>query len=159
MTNSLVLLCYGEGGALQTNTVAVCGECSQWMDHMGVCHSTRQHAFLKSKLLKLPGAPWGHSPSWGTHLVHFPGSIAQAPWCSARAQPQAGHLLRESGLRLWHSWHIWATQDSRKMWLVTGSLLLAWQEMRSLGLRLQGLLAFYLWLWCTCLAASREGHK
>ena len=31
---SLVQLCCGEGGTLQTNTAGVCGECSQWMDHI-----------------------------------------------------------------------------------------------------------------------------
>ena len=30
---SLVQLCCGEGGTLQTNTTGMCGECSQWMDH------------------------------------------------------------------------------------------------------------------------------
>ena len=32
---SLVQLCCGEGGTLQTNTTGMCGECSQWMDHTG----------------------------------------------------------------------------------------------------------------------------
>ena len=32
---SLVQLCCGEGGTLQTNITGVCGECSQYMDHTG----------------------------------------------------------------------------------------------------------------------------
>ena len=32
---SLVQLCCGEVGTLQTNTAGMCGECSQWMDHTG----------------------------------------------------------------------------------------------------------------------------
>ena len=32
---SLIQLCYGERGTLQTNITGVCGECSQCMDHTG----------------------------------------------------------------------------------------------------------------------------
>ena len=32
---SLVQLCFGEGGTLQTNITGMCGECSQCMDHTG----------------------------------------------------------------------------------------------------------------------------
>ena len=32
---SLVQLCCGEGGTLQTNITGMCGECSQCMDHTG----------------------------------------------------------------------------------------------------------------------------
>ena len=33
---SLAQLYYGEGGALQTNATGMCGEHSQWIDHIGV---------------------------------------------------------------------------------------------------------------------------
>ena len=45
------------------------------------------------------------------------------------------------------------------MWLATSTLLTVWQEMHSLGLRLQQLLAFCLQLLHTCLTASGEDHK
>ena len=40
------------------------------------------------------------------------------------------------------------------MWLATGSLLTVWWNMPSLGLRVQQLLAFWLWLSHACLSAS-----
>ena len=33
--DSLVQLCCGEGGTLQTNIAGMCGECLHWMDHIG----------------------------------------------------------------------------------------------------------------------------
>ena len=33
--SSLVLLCCGEGGTLETNIIGMCGECLQCMDHTG----------------------------------------------------------------------------------------------------------------------------
>ena len=84
---SLVQLCCGEGGTLQTNTAGTCGECSQWMDHTGfataqgsMCSQvyTAQapgyparaltqvgpvfHAFSRSKPLRFSGTPQGHRP-------------------------------------------------------------------------------------------------
>ena len=43
---SLIQLCYGEGGTLQTNIIGVCGECSQCMDHSGVAPAHSVYAFL-----------------------------------------------------------------------------------------------------------------
>ena len=43
---SLVQLCCGEGGTLQTNTTGVCGECSQWMDHTGFAPAHSSMSFL-----------------------------------------------------------------------------------------------------------------
>ena len=61
---SLVQLCCGEGGTLQTNITGVCGECSQCLGHIGF-------------------AP--------THRVcAFPVYTAQAPGCSAGELSKAG---------------------------------------------------------------------
>ena len=54
---SLVQLCCGEGGTLQTNITGVCGECLQCMDHAGF------------------------APAHG--VCDFPVYTAQAPGCSA----------------------------------------------------------------------------
>ena len=56
-------------------------------------HSPRLHALPRSKPHRLLGVLPGHSPRW------------------------AMRLLREAGLRLWHSWQIWTIQDPRKTWL------------------------------------------
>ena len=71
---SLVQLCCGEGGTLQTNTADVCGECSQWMDRPHwVCHSPRQHVLPGSRLISLQGALQGHCAKWALRFMHFPG--------------------------------------------------------------------------------------
>ena len=65
---SLVQLCCGEGGALQTNITGVCGECSQGLGHTGF-------------------AP--------AHVVYaFPVYTAQAPGSSAGELSKAGPGLR-----------------------------------------------------------------
>ena len=65
---SLVQLCCGEGGMLQTNITGVCGECSQCLGHTGF-------------------AP-AHS------VCAFPVYTAQAPDCSAGELPKASPGLR-----------------------------------------------------------------
>ena len=65
---SLVQLCYGEGGTLQTNITGVCGECSQCLSHTGF-------------------AP-AHS------MCAFPVYTAQAPGCSAGELSKVGPGLR-----------------------------------------------------------------
>ena len=78
---SLVQLCYGEGGTLQTNITGVCGECSQCLSHTGF-------------------AP-AHS------MCAFPVYTAQAPGCSAGELPKVGPgfrvLPRSKMLRFWLS--------------------------------------------------------
>ena len=65
---SLVQLCCGEGGTLQTNITGICGECAQCLGHSGF-------------------AP--------THCVcAFPAYTAQAPGCSAGKLSKAGPGLR-----------------------------------------------------------------
>ena len=95
---SLVQLCCGEGGTLQTNTTGMCGECSQWMDHTGLatiqggihvpgihcsvsgvlCNSTVPsgsafHVFHGYKALRFLGALQGHRPGLAVYFVPFPG--------------------------------------------------------------------------------------
>ena len=65
---SLVQLCCGEGGTLQTNITSVCGECSQCPGHTGFAPAQGMCAFL----------------------VY----TAQAPCCSAGELPKAGPGLR-----------------------------------------------------------------
>ena len=65
---SLVQLCCGEGGTLQTNITGVCGECSQCLGHTGFV------------------------PANG--VCAFPVCTAQAPGCSAGGLSKAGPGLR-----------------------------------------------------------------
>ena len=70
---SLVQLCCGEGGTLQTDITGVCGECLQCLGHTGFASTHRMCAFL----------------------VY----TAQAPGCSARELSKAGpglHVLPRS---------------------------------------------------------------
>ena len=73
--SSLVQLCCGEGGTLQTNITGVCGECLQCLGHTGC------------------------APTHG--LCPFPVYTAQAPGCSAGDLSKAGpglHALPRSKL-------------------------------------------------------------
>ena len=65
---SLVQLCCGEGGTLQTNITGMCGECSHCLDHTGF------------------------APTHGD--CAFPVYTAQAPGCSAGELSKAGPGLR-----------------------------------------------------------------
>ena len=65
---SLIQLCCRETGTPQTNASGMCGECSQWMDHIGF--ATAQDAC----------ASWVYT--------------AQAPGRSARALSQVGPAFR-----------------------------------------------------------------
>ena len=91
---SLVQLCFGEGGTLQTNITGVCGECSQCMDHTGfaqahsvfflflhcsgcrvLCRALSKagpgfHALARSKPLgfRFSGTPQGHRLCWACIL-------------------------------------------------------------------------------------------
>ena len=113
---SLVQLCCGEGGTLQTNTAGMCGQCSHWMDHPGF--ATAQGgvyfpgpqcsgsgcsvrvlsqvdpvfcALHKSKPLRFLGAPQGHRPRWGVCLVLIPGPSCSSDQCLASPRSQVGH--------------------------------------------------------------------
>ena len=109
---SLVQLCCGEGGTLQTNITGVCEECSQYMDHTGFapfhtvcafpiytaqvpgCSSGELskagrgfHALPRSKLLKFrfSGTPQRHRLSWACILCPSQVQAAQATRCLASA--------------------------------------------------------------------------
>ena len=72
---SLVQLCCGEGGTLQTNITGICGECSHCLDHTGF------------------------APTHGACVI--PVYTAQAPGCSAGELSKAGpglHALPRSKL-------------------------------------------------------------
>ena len=68
---SLIQLCYGEGGTLQTNIIGVCGECSQCMDHTGLPQLT-EPVLSRSTLLRLQVVLQGNCPKWALGCVHFP---------------------------------------------------------------------------------------
>ena len=113
---SLVQLCCGEGGRLQTNTAGMCGQCSHWMDHPGFAqpkagctfrvHSAQAPgcpvrvlsqvdpvfcALPKSKPLRFLGAPQGHRPRWAVCLVLIPGPSCSGDQCLASPLSQVGH--------------------------------------------------------------------
>ena len=105
---SLVQLCCGEGGTLQTNITGMCGECLQCMDHTGfapthgVCAFTVYsaqapgcsagelskvgpglHALPRSKSLRFrfSGIPQRHRFGWACVLCPSQVRVAQATRC------------------------------------------------------------------------------
>ena len=68
---SLVQLCCGEGGTLQTNTTGVCGECLQWMDHSGFAPLTAAWAF-RVYTAQAPGCSAGHCSKWALRFCARP---------------------------------------------------------------------------------------
>ena len=107
--DSLVQLCCGEGGTLQTNITGMCGECSQCMDytgfapaHSGVCfpslHCSGSAGILskagpafytlpRSKLLRFRflGTPQMHRLGWACVLCPPQVRAAQATRCLVSA--------------------------------------------------------------------------
>ena len=69
---SLVQLCCGEGGTLQTNITGMCGECSQCLGHTGFTPLTAC-MLSQSTLLSLQVALQGNCPKWALGFVHSPG--------------------------------------------------------------------------------------
>ena len=69
---SLVQLCCGEGGTLQTNVTGVCGECLQCLSLTGFAPA---HACVlsESTLLRFPVALQGNYLKQALGCVHFPG--------------------------------------------------------------------------------------
>ena len=70
---SLVQLCCGEGGTLQTNITGVCGECSQCMDHTGFAPAHSACAFLVYTA-QAPGCSAGELSKVGPGFCAFPRS-------------------------------------------------------------------------------------
>ena len=113
---SLVQLCCGEGGTLQTNITGISGECSQCLDHAGfalahVCafsvYTAQVPGCSAGELSKagpglraLPrpkplrflflGTPQRHRHSWACVLCPSQVRAAQATRCLASALPQVG---------------------------------------------------------------------
>ena len=69
---SLVQLCCGEGGTLQTNITGVCGECSQCLGHTGFAPAHGVCAF-SVYIAQAPGCSVGNYPKQALGFVHFPG--------------------------------------------------------------------------------------
>ena len=69
---SLVQLCCGEGGTLQTNITGVRGECSQCLGHTGFAPLTAC-VLSWSTLLRLQVALQGNCLKQALGFVHFPG--------------------------------------------------------------------------------------
>ena len=70
---SLVQLCYGEGGTLQTNITGVCGECSQCMDHTAFAPAHDTCVFLVYTA-QAPGCSEGELSKVGPGLRACPRS-------------------------------------------------------------------------------------
>ena len=117
---SLVQLCCGEGGTLQTNITGMCGECLQCMDHTGfapthgVCAFTVYsaqapgcsagelskvgpglHALPRSKSLRFrfSGIPQRHRFGWACVLCPSQVRVAQATRCLASALSPGGRCI------------------------------------------------------------------
>ena len=70
---SLVQLCCGEGGTLQTNITGVCGECLQCMDHTGFAPTHGVCAFAVYTA-QAPGCSAGELSKVGPGLSALPWS-------------------------------------------------------------------------------------
>ena len=68
---SLVQLCCGEGGTLQTNITGMCGESLQCLGHAGFVPAHSVCAFLVYTA-QAPGCSAGNCPKWALGFVHFP---------------------------------------------------------------------------------------
>ena len=119
---SLVQLCCGEEGTLQTNITGVCGECSQCLSHTGFAPAHSMCAFpvytaqapgcsagelskvgpglralSRSKLLRFRflGTPQRHRLGWACVLCPSHVQAAQATRCLASAFSSSGvvHLI------------------------------------------------------------------
>ena len=112
---SLVQLCCGEGGTLQTNIADLCGECSQCMDHTGFapaqgsvcfpglhCSGSRLlcralfkagpafRVLPRSKLLRFSDTPQGYRLGWACILCPSQVHTAQMTRCLASTLSQLG---------------------------------------------------------------------
>ena len=69
---SLVQLCCGEGGTLQTNITGMCGDCSQCLGHTRFAPAHGVCAF-PVYTAQAPGCSAGELPKAALGCVHFPG--------------------------------------------------------------------------------------
>ena len=86
---SLVQLCYGEGGTLQTNITGVCGECSQCLGHTGFAPAHGVCAF-PVYTAQAPGCSAGEESKAGPGLCALPRSTPLRFRCSTKAQTRLG---------------------------------------------------------------------
>ena len=70
---SLVQLCCGEGGTLETNITGMCGECSQCLSHTGFVSAHSMCAFLVYTA-QAPGCSVGELSKAGPGLLAPPTS-------------------------------------------------------------------------------------
>ena len=69
---SLVQLCCGEGGLLQTNITGMCGKCSQCLGHTGFAPAHSVCAFPVYTAQAL-GCSTRNCLRWALDCIHFPG--------------------------------------------------------------------------------------
>ena len=86
---SLVQLCCGEGGTLQTNITGVCGECSQCLGHTGFAPAHGMCAFPVCTA-QAPGCSAGEESKAGPGLCALPRSMPLRFRYSTKAQTQLG---------------------------------------------------------------------
>ena len=153
-SGSIAQLYCGEGGTLQTNTAGLYGKCLQWMAHMGLLQP-------RSKLLRLLVLCEDTVPHELCILCNYHVQVTQFPRCSMNAQSQVAHVSPQGSwsqavILLTHMNH----QGSQEEDVVSN-----WQPAHSLvgnmvfGAKIVAAPCLHLWLSCTCLSASREGHK
>ena len=87
---SLVQLSCGEGGTLQTNTAGMCGECSQWVDHIGFATAQGSMYFPDLHCSGSQVALQGHCPKWALCLMQFPGLSRSGFWVFCRGTDPDG---------------------------------------------------------------------
>ena len=117
---SLVQLCCGEGGTLQTNITGVCGECSQCLGHTGFASAhgmcafpvyaapasgcsvgesskagPRLHVLPRSKPFRFSGSPQRAQTGWACVLCPSQAQAAQVTRCLASTLSPGGmvHLV------------------------------------------------------------------
>ena len=97
---SLVQLCCGEGGTLQTNISGLCGECSQCMDHTAFAPAYSVSRVLPElTLLSLQGALQGYCPKQALHFVNVPGLSYLGSWVLHKGTDLVGeHFVPFPGL-------------------------------------------------------------
>ena len=91
---SLVQLCCGEGGTLQTNITDMCGECSQCLGHTGFAPTHGLCAFLVYTA-QAPGSLQGNCLKQALGCVHFPGlsHSGSGSWVLHKGTDLVGHAV------------------------------------------------------------------
>ena len=106
---SVVQLCCGEGGILQTNTTGMCGECLQCLGHTGFAPLIT-YVLSWSTRLRLQVALQGNCPKQALGFLHFPGlsHSGSVSWVLHKGTDSAGPafcaLPRSEQLRRPSTW-------------------------------------------------------